>query len=679
MVGAALSVGVFWGCQKNLETSDPSVFNNPTSVANPLTVDMVKTWFESNFGKSTKIEPPQAQTNSFGADSSVVYFKETFDITPTWSEAEIATYLSVNPIVIVPVRPIAFLDKTNQEYVFICFRNELNQIDGRLQVYQPSYAYKSTHPTYDVKDFTGFMLQVCLDGKIQRVFGYENGQFISSFKLSPKISTGQLNVRGICDGCWDSALATAGFLKRAACWFCSWGFKGDTNNRTGETGENNWNGLTGNTLGFGNTNINPSNGNNTGNNPGGSGGPSLGSQVGNTIFTVTQLRAKLSSLDFSYAQQDMILDNNTLKAKVTAYFVKRGWDDLAVAAAVKNNLAYADNDLHRYLADLTSDDAFYAANKQTGFLLAKYLGAGFSYNDFFSFASNVGFAQVDNFFNQNGFTDENKKSAKGFNFLMGLDDDFKSLNDNRGSKNIKQLLDEYSFPNLQIGTLIGLAREKNIDINHPDENTKKYNYQRLGRIFEDFLLRSLAVSSNQVVFNSPIPGFSGVKPDGLGNGNVVQYDENLRRENSWIGNNSIFLEAKLVFKGEKLIKDNSSVTVNFSLREQISTMIDVLANMTGGSMNGLNDLTLKPSDHGIASLYILTMYDTELDPTLVTKAEQNKVNVYKRWPVYDIETGNVRVSDSYQDKTPFIVSRKRPGYTDPIFSPKAVAINWDLK
>ncbi len=598
---------------------------------------MVQTWFESNCGKSKKISypHPQTNTNSLGEDSTQndFYFNEIFDITPIWTAAEISTYLSVNSIVLVPVKPITFLDASKQEYVFVCFRNEKNQIDGRLQVYQPTRAYKKTHLTYDVQDFTGFMLQIGLSGKVERVFGYENGQLKTRINPLPNTSLGSsnLNVRGNCPGCFTDD-PTSSWWHDVGCWLCGIGIRAsDTDglNRNGNTGESNWNGVLGNTtLSLGNST--PTNYSPTGNSGNGGGNTSLSAQITNGFF-----------------------------------------NSRSVVIAKLLEVGYTNNEL----SDLSTP-----ALKALLNIWAKYEGAGFSPAEYIALKADADlFAQVDGFLNQNGFTAENKETAKDFNFLMGLDDDFKSLNDNRGSKNIKQLLDEYSFPNLRIGTLIGLARDNGIDINHPDEKTKNYNYQRLGRVFEDFLLRSLIVPSNQITFNSPIAGYAGVKPDGLGNGNVAQYDENLRRENTWIGNNSLFVEVKLVFKDEKIIKDNVTTTVNYSTREQIFTMINVLANMRGGVLNGVNDLTLKPSDHGIASLYILTMYDTELDPTLVTQAADNNVNVYKRWPVYNRATGNVRVSDSYQDKTPFITSRKRPGYTDPIFSPKAVTIDWNIK
>jgi hypothetical protein len=361
---------VFYGCQKNLDTSDPSVLNNPTSsVANPLTVDMVQTWFESNYGKSKTISYPHPQTNSLSGDSTQhdFYFNQIFDITPTWTQAEISTYLSVNSIVIVPVKPIPFLDAKKQEYVFVCFRNELNQIDGRLQVYQPTYAYKKSHQTYDVQDFSGFMLQICLNGKVKRIFSYENGKFLTQIIALPNPNLGGSNLNGrsvICKGCYTDD-PTSTWWHDVYCWFCELGSgTGDTGgaNRLGETGENSLS-TVGSSLDYGNNNVWPTNGTNTGSSTSGGSGLSLSAQITNGLFnTRAVVIAKL--LEAGYTNNELSdMSTPALKALLTTW--------------------------------------------------AKYEGAGFSPAEYSALrADEVLFGQVDGFFSNNLYDNDLMESFK---------------------------------------------------------------------------------------------------------------------------------------------------------------------------------------------------------------------------------------------------------------------------
>jgi hypothetical protein len=312
--------------------------------------------------------------------------------------------------------------------------------------------------------------------------------------------------------------------------------------------------------------------------------------------------------------------------------------------------------------------------------LDKYLKAGFTGAEFAKLWLDTGanFSQVDEFFNQNGFTEENKLIVKGFQFQLKYNDDFKDLNDNRGSKTIPQLLTESDHPKLNSGTLINLARDQGYDV----DAVPAY-FQKLGRVMEDFVLRSIDLPKNNNPFTDPTgQGRSAVIPDGLKDGDVskIDIDQNgVSISKNWKCTNSVFVDSKFTAKKEKMIKDNASTNANGSPREQLSTMIDVLAAMKGVVYNTVNYPQVKASDHGIASLYIITLYDVEIDPALIAKAEANNVNVYKRWVEYDALSGKVQVSGSYQDKTPFIATRKRPGYTDPTFSTKLVNIDWTIQ
>jgi hypothetical protein len=358
---------VFYGCQKNLERLDPSV--SAQSTANPLTVQMAQTWFESKYGKSKTISYPRSQTNTSSLNGDAThddfYFNETFQITPTWSDAKISTYLSVHPIVIVPIKSIPFLDVKNQEYVFVCFRNELNQIDGRLQVYQPTFSYKKSHSKYDVRDFSGFMLQICLNGKVQKVFGYENGKFKLNVKLkaNTNLGGGNLNVRGNCPGCFTDD-PTSSWWHDLKCWFC--GLGGDNTITDGSGGG----GSTDASLGFSNQETTTTNTTTT---TGGTGsydnsGPiagtgstaglynqsDLSNQVDNTLFgvngTVDQAavnkanaQSRYLNAGFNLQEFDLLWADDVLFAQVDGFF-DSNQHDVDVMKSFKDGFSLTENE-----------------------------------------------------------------------------------------------------------------------------------------------------------------------------------------------------------------------------------------------------------------------------------------------------------------------------------------------
>ena len=152
----------------------------------------------------------------------------------------------------------------------------------------------------------------------------------------------------------------------------------------------------------------------------------------------------------------------------------------------------------------------------------------------------------------------------------------------------------------------------------------------------------------------------------------------LKYLNSWEGDNSTFFDSKFVASTEKLIRDNVSTNANGTQREQLSTMIDVLSRMRGGWIKTVRNTLMKPSDHGVAFLVIVTFKDVEIDPNLLKQAQNGNVIVYKRWLVHDPETNKVSISTNYESKTPFVVTRK-PGAIDPPNFGKLVDINWSIK
>ena len=129
MVVLTACVTLFWGCQKDIITSNPLVLEPKESgsqLKNPITTQMAQSWFESKFGKSLPISPRPAGVTYRSVDSLLdgqFCFNESYQITPIWSEAQISSYLRTQPILLVPVRPIAFLESKKFQYALV-FRSE---------------------------------------------------------------------------------------------------------------------------------------------------------------------------------------------------------------------------------------------------------------------------------------------------------------------------------------------------------------------------------------------------------------------------------------------------------------------------------------------------------------------------------------------------------------------------
>jgi hypothetical protein len=609
---------------------------------------MAKAWFESEFGKSKTVKPPTSNTptNSFAGDSTLgdYYFDETFQITPLWTQSEISTYMAVKPIVIVPIQPIPFLDRLGHQYALVFFRDSLNQVSSRLQVYEETPEYKLAHPILDVANFTGFMYQIALDGRVQRVFSIVDGQFRYRAILRPNPNLGRnvASTRGLCSDCREFYDPTRNALERFWCFLCDLG-QGDRGGDSHPT--------TGFTFEFGPALdlMGTTNGGGTG-----SGGSYLNVswQLGNTLFSAIQFN-QMRTLFYANGLEDLF---ETLKSTNSP--------DLALA----NNFIKSNN-----AATIAS--------------LKRFITEGGTFAEFKElYKTSSRFSQINAFFSNERFSEENKLAVKGFNALMDYDDDFVISNQNRGSKTIKQLVDDSGFPKISAGFLIGLARENGVG----DADNMTKSFTRLGRIMEDFVLRSLGISKNTKDFPHPTnSNISAVEPDGLGEGNVARYevDQNgIRRLKSWSSENSIFLDSKFTARREKVIKDNVSTNANGTVREQLSTMIDVLAQKKGVAINNVNFPNVKASDHGIASLYIITLFDVGLDPNLIQKAYDNNVNVYKRWVTYNVNTKQFEVSGGFEDLTPTtitppkgITTRKSPGYTDPLLTTQAVYPNWNIQ
>ena len=183
-------ITLFFSCQKEALTSDPSLSTTTvksTQVKNPITAEMAQKWFESNFGKSKVITGGSSSFSANSTDSlqdGQYFWSETLQISPLWSQSQISTYLNTYPIALVPIRPIASLESRGLGYSLVFFRDSLQQLSARLQVYKPLASYSRTHTTLNVRDFSGLFYQIGLDGRVQRVYTIENGRYLGQIFLA---------------------------------------------------------------------------------------------------------------------------------------------------------------------------------------------------------------------------------------------------------------------------------------------------------------------------------------------------------------------------------------------------------------------------------------------------------------------------------------------------------------
>lgn len=108
-----------------------------------------------------------------------MYIPNSISIKPKWSNAEIATLLKVNPILVVPVEKIPSLDSNKTGYSLVFYNDSTNHIQSVLECYVPTIDYdKKVDAKYSANDFTGFMYQITLDSKIKKVLKLKDGKFL---------------------------------------------------------------------------------------------------------------------------------------------------------------------------------------------------------------------------------------------------------------------------------------------------------------------------------------------------------------------------------------------------------------------------------------------------------------------------------------------------------------------
>jgi hypothetical protein len=342
---AGLTLGVFYGCQKNLDTSDPSVSNNPiTTITNPLTVDMVQTWFQSNYGKTHTIklsEDGGTLNGSLKSRSS----STNFVVTPIWDNAKIAAYLKNRQIVIVPVEKIEELNKPLVGYCAVFFRDSVGKIGYTLQMYASKANYYSTHSNLRVNDFSGIFLQIRPDGQVKSPLAIEDGKIVGTFNLT---STNQSNFDGFYID-WQAELdailaylhdsSGGGFVNRDPPY---------TGLNYGDIGVGAYD-----TGGGGGYNPNPQNPN-----PNPNPNYYLADEIGNEMFDMTDERVTLlyinNRLQLDVFQTQLLRNNRNAAVQIEDYLRN-------------HNNVEADNNAKVHINLLMSDIDYFTANNGAGF------------------------------------------------------------------------------------------------------------------------------------------------------------------------------------------------------------------------------------------------------------------------------------------------------------------------
>ncbi|MEO9023275.1 MAG: RHS repeat-associated core domain-containing protein [Ginsengibacter sp.] len=164
---------------------------------------------------------------------------------------------------------------------------------------------------------------------------------------------------------------------------------------------------------------------------------------------------------------------------------------------------------------------------------------------------------------------------------------------------------------------------------------------RMGRIYEDAVLRSYGLDKNGETFRNT-PTSTGVKPDAVKNarGLAMGYisGSSLPVEYKFEASNSYFIDAKF--------SSSLSLEPNNNSSAQIKGMIDYLSTVKGMSVNGQEFPNEKASDYGLAKLEFVTPANALIGGNLianediVTYATQKNVLLTQRYTEVDKENAN---------------------------------------
>ena len=180
-------------CRKEQFGSLDAESTKDVVISNPIPTDAAKDWFTSQYGSSKHINPASSITN-LAQNGDNYYFNETFTIEPIWSLAKSSSYRNRHSILIIPVQPIPFLDAKEQKYALVVYRDSLNQLQSKLQVYSAIASYKHNNKKEKVKDFSGIMYQVAMDGHVHHAAIAVNGRFTKRISLGVNRNLGKVNL-----------------------------------------------------------------------------------------------------------------------------------------------------------------------------------------------------------------------------------------------------------------------------------------------------------------------------------------------------------------------------------------------------------------------------------------------------------------------------------------------------
>lgn len=173
--------------------------------------------------------------------------------------------------------------------------------------------------------------------------------------------------------------------------------------------------------------------------------------------------------------------------------------------------------------------------------------------------------------------------------------------------------------------------------NNGISRTDKNYYPRLGRIFENTVVKSLIESKNNSKFY-PQGSKRAVIPDIVGESvkNYMNKKNPMRIDKRITFPNAHFIDAKFT--------DNLKLEQVYN-SQQIRGFIDVLSEMKGGYVNGVWNPNIKPSDYGGAALTFITPFGATIDPEILIYATAKNVKINQRFVEQDKDNpSNIRVN-----------------------------------
>lgn len=177
---------------------------------------------------------------------------------------------------------------------------------------------------------------------------------------------------------------------------------------------------------------------------------------------------------------------------------------------------------------------------------------------------------------------------------------------------------------------------------------------RIGRIFEDAVLRSAGFNSNTKTFRTKT-SIKGVKPDAVLSSKSylidIQKINYQKIPDIYTFNNAHFVEVK--FKSFVATEPSENIS-------QLTTMVDVLAEMKGGSLNGKYDPNMKASDYGAAVLTVITPSNGIVDQRLINYATKRNVQIDQVFVKMD-ENDNDRLLVEGRKSLNVVVNKKNGG------------------